>query len=115
MTNGGHHLDELFLRYKAACPDVEAGADFMPRLWSRIENKRSFSTVFQHLARVLVKASAAACLLLAALNLMPPAPTSALHAKYITYADALSAETTVERTYSSDAVPAYNLPADYQL
>jgi hypothetical protein len=115
MTNNERHLDELFLRYRSACPDVEASAEFMPKLWARIENKRNFSSVFQHLGRVLVKASAAACLLLAGLNLLPPAATSAIHAKYATYADALSAEMTLERTYVSDTAPAYNLPADYQL
>ena len=112
MTNDERHLDELFLKYKSACPDAEASKDFMPKLWAGIENKRSFSLVFEHLGRIWVKASVATCLLLAALNMIPP---SATHTKYATYADVLSAETTVERTYPSDLNPAYNLPADYQL
>jgi hypothetical protein len=34
-------LDRLFTDYRAACPDPEAGANFMPTLWQRIEARRN--------------------------------------------------------------------------
>jgi hypothetical protein len=102
MTDFDRHLDELLLQYRDACPEVEASTDFMPRLWARIDSRRSFPFVFQRLARVLVTASAAACLVLAALNLAPHS-AERLHTKYATYADALSAESALERTYFADA------------
>ena len=114
MTESDRHLDELFLRYRAACPEVTEKADFMPRLWARIENRSSFPLVFQRLGRVLVTASAAACLLLAALNLAPHAAWASSRSAYATYADALSAETTLERTYSTGAVKPESFPIDFR-
>jgi hypothetical protein len=113
MAEREPHLDGLWLEYRAACPDVEPGPDFMPRLWARIENRGSFTSVFQRLARVLVTVAAAACLFLAALNLAPhPARTSS-HSKYASYTDALAAETTLERTYYSDSRRPEAFPIDF--
>ena len=39
--NGGDRLDALFAEYREACPDREASANFMPRLWEQIEARRS--------------------------------------------------------------------------
>ena len=71
MTESDRHLNELFSSYRAAVPDVAESPDFIPRMWARIESRRSFPLVFQRLARILVTASAATCLFLAALNLAP--------------------------------------------
>jgi hypothetical protein len=109
-----HRLDELFSKYRQACADCDPSADFMPHLWARIEGKRSFSFVFQRLARTLVTASVGACLLLGALNLLPRSTSRSFRNGYATYTDALSAETTVERTYYSGAIPpAANVAPDY--
>jgi len=57
-------LDRLFEAYRAACPDVEPGADFMPRLWQKIEARQGVSVVFGRLARNLATAALAlSCLL----------------------------------------------------
>ncbi len=37
----GDKLDALWVEYRNACPDPEAGAGFMPGLWQRIEARRS--------------------------------------------------------------------------
>ena len=112
---GAADLDGLFARYRSACPDVEPGADFMPRLWARIERKPTFSFIFGRLARSLVTASAVSCLLLAALNMVPHSGVSRAHSKYATYIDALSAEGTLERTYYSEAKPPVrSIPADFE-
>jgi hypothetical protein len=34
-------LDGMFQEYRAALPDVEPGARFMPGLWQRIEARRT--------------------------------------------------------------------------
>ena len=57
-------LDALFEAYRAACPDLEPGADFMPRLWQRIEARQGVSAVFGRLARNLATAALALSTLL---------------------------------------------------
>lgn len=91
-------LDELFKSYKNACPEPEPGAQFMPEIWSRIDSRHSFSFIFGRFSKPLATLSAAACLLLAALNLMstPQAPPS--------YADALLSDSSAEQTYFTEAV-----------
>ena len=57
-------LDALFEAYRAACPDREASANFMPLLWQRIEARQSVSVVFSRLARNLMTAALALSILL---------------------------------------------------
>jgi len=52
-------LDALFAAYRAACPDLEPSANFMPQLWKKIEARERMSTVFGRLARNLVTAALA--------------------------------------------------------
>lgn len=100
MTNDDSGLDDLFQKYRAACPEVEASASFMPKLWEKIESRRSFWCAFQGLARTAMTASTALCLLLLVLNFMA-APQSRLAP---TYADALAADHTAEQTYYAEAI-----------
>ena len=73
MSNEESQLDQLFQSYRAACPDVEPGADFMPRLWQAIEARRGFWFAFEHWARTAMAACTAVCLLLLVLNFVLPA------------------------------------------
>lgn len=57
-------LDRLFEVYRAACPDVEPSAGFMPQLWQKIEARQSVSLVFGRLARNLATAGLALSVLL---------------------------------------------------
>jgi anti-sigma-K factor RskA len=93
-------LDGLMESYRAACPDVEAGADFMPRLWQKIEARTGFWSIFQGFARTAMAACAALALLLLALNLvsMPPA------APIPSYTDALMADHSAEKTYYAETI-----------
>ena len=103
MEQEERDLDNFFQRYKTSCPDVEPNVNFMPKLWKRIEARRSFSFAFQRLARAAMAASAVLSLLLLLLNAaadlhplaVPIAPT---------YADALAADHTVETTYYAEAI-----------
>ncbi len=110
MTNDESRLDDLFQRYRDACPEVDPSADFMPALWRKIESRQSFWSVFERFGGLVTAASAALCLLLLALTLAIP-PTS--HNVAPTYADALMADHTVERTYYAEAIRT-NLQTDEQ-
>jgi hypothetical protein len=101
MTNDDSQLDELFKRYRAACPDVEPQVNFMPEIWQKIETRHSFSFLFRRLARTAFSASAALCLLLLVLNLIS---SQQAHLLAPTYVDALMADHTAEKTYYTEAI-----------
>jgi anti-sigma-K factor RskA len=61
-------LDTLWAEYRAACPDPEPGASFMPNLWQKIEARRVETTsVFRHMAQAWAVAALALALILAVL------------------------------------------------
>jgi hypothetical protein len=115
MSNDETRLDELFQTYRASCPDIEPGANFMPNLWQKIEARHSFGFVFQRLARTVMTASAALCLLLVVLNLIS---SEQVHLLTPSYADALMADHTAETTYYTEAIRSAptsdDLPRAYQ-
>jgi hypothetical protein len=117
MMNDDRHLDGLFSRYRAACPDPEASPEFMPKLWARIEGPRSFSFVFQRLGRLLLTSSAATCLLFVALNMAPHPAVPVTRTGYATYTDALSStDNMLEHTYYSaeSSPPVNSVPPEYE-
>ena len=99
MTDDERELDDLFHRYRSACPEVEGSGNFMPKVWEKIENRRSFWFAFRGLARTAMAASTALCLLLLLLNFIA-VPQSHLP----TYADALAADHSAEQTYYAEAI-----------
>ena len=71
--NQDDRLDALFAEYRESVSDPEASADFMPKLWQKIEARRAENTwIFRRLAQVCVGATVALTLLLS----MVLAPTS---------------------------------------
>ena len=61
-------LDSLFAEYRAAIPDPDASAGFMPGLWQKIEARRQANvTVFRRWAQVCVGATVALALLMGAI------------------------------------------------
>ena len=96
-------LDALLESYRAACPDVEPGANFMPGVWQKIEARRGFWFVFLREARTALTACAALCLILLILNFITGSPAR-LTAP--TYADALMAEHSAEQTYYTEGIRA---------
>ncbi len=73
----------------------------MPSLWQKIEARQSFWAVFQRFGKTITTASAAVCLLLLVLNLIS---SPAAYNPAATYADALMAEHTAEKTYYAEAI-----------
>jgi hypothetical protein len=109
MIDDDSGLDNFFEAYRAACPDVEPTPGFMPVVWQKIEARRSFWFVFQREARAVVTASAALFVVLLVLNLFSGSQT---HLTASTYADALMADHTAERTYYTEAIRSAPGPED---
>ncbi len=107
--NDDSGLDRTFQEYRAACPDVEPSANFLPGMWQKIEARQSFWYIFRHFGKLVTAASAALCLLLLVLNLIS---SSSTHSLVPSYADALMADHTAEKTYYAEAIR--SIPSDEQ-
>ena len=57
-------LDALFRAYHDACVAPDAGANFMPNLWARIESRQRYTFSFRRMANALTTAAVAASLVL---------------------------------------------------
>ena len=65
MDGVNDKLDALWVEYRAACPDPEAGAGFGPKLWQRIEERRARTAfIFRRLVQACVVASVGLALVL---------------------------------------------------
>jgi len=82
-------LDRLLAAYREACPDVEAAPDFMPRLWQKIEARRTNSYAFGVWTKAFVTAAAVLCLVLGLWQTSVPSQPSFYTQTYI---EALQAE-----------------------
>jgi hypothetical protein len=85
-------LDSLLQVYRAACPDREPSANFMPGLWRRIESRRNFTFSFQRMVRGFVTAAAAVTLAIGVYVSLPrarPAPE-------VSYLEALADANTLD-------------------
>lgn len=64
----GSKLDKAFAAYRAAVPDPDASAGFMPGLWQKIESRRSSNlVVFRRLTQICVAATLALTVVLGAI------------------------------------------------
>jgi hypothetical protein len=90
MSGMDEKLDALWAEYRSACPDVDAGPDFMPRLWQKIDGRRNEAvSLFRRFAQVCVMATLALALLMGVI--IPQFQSDVVSG---TYADALAAEQT---------------------
>jgi len=94
-------LDALFQEYRAACPDRDPGANFMPELWQRIEAGRTFSFSLGRLASGFVTAAVALTLAMA-VYLYAPHGSSPYYSE--TYVEALAAGHAAENADYFEAV-----------
>ena len=60
-------LDRLFVTYREACGCPDASPEFMPNLWGKIEARQNSSVFMFWLAKRLVTAAAAVCVLMGGL------------------------------------------------
>jgi hypothetical protein len=105
MPNQEDKLDGLFAAYRDACFDPDAGPDFMPNLWQKIEARRIDTTsIFQRLAHLCMAATAAVLLLTV---LMTPVVQDDEVLYSSTYADLLAedhADAAYQETLSADVL-----------
>lgn len=102
MDQFNRELSELFAKYKAATPDPDAGANFMPELWRKIEARQSLILRVRRLTQVFVGAAAAASLLFAMIEVAPFASRPEVNASYV---DALAAANPSDSLASLGIVP----------
>jgi len=83
-------LDLLFRAYREACPTPEAGPNFMPQLWQKIESRQTLGFSLRRFASAFVTAAVAASLALGVY--MAKTRTPAANASYYSsYVEALAA------------------------
>lgn len=92
--NLNDRLDSLLAAYRRACPDPQASPDFMPRLWQRIEERRTSTYDLRKWAQAFVTAAMAICLLLGILLTTASQQQSVFYGS--TYLEALASEGTPE-------------------
>jgi hypothetical protein len=68
-------LARLFAEYRDALPDPEPSANFMPRVWQRIEARQRQTVGFRRTARALITAAAAVSFAMAAWIVKEPQST----------------------------------------
>src|SRR5271155_1441437 len=103
MDQFNDELKALFARYKAAVPDPDASANFMPMLWRKIEARQTLMLRVRKLTQVFVGAAAAVCLLFAMIEVVPAAGSRPeVHASYV---DALAAAHPADNLAALGIVP----------
>jgi hypothetical protein len=104
-------LDALFAAYRDACPELEASADFMPRLWARIEGRRENLAVvaWRRWAQAFVSLAAAACLFMGLLQVFPQQPPPSY--VHTTYVEQLSEDEGPERLLLQEIALTERMPA----
>lgn len=101
MSDSDIRLEQLFAQYREACPDPEPGAEFMPRIWQRIEDRQGFLFSFEHIARFFAAASAVLCVLLLLLDY---GWESRSRFASFSYPDALAANHSPEQTFFTEGL-----------
>ena len=86
-------LDALFQAYRAAWPDRDASANFMPRLWRQIEARQAYTFSFRHMAGGFVTAALALTILLGVFMAIPPRSSPVYPMSYL---QALADENTLD-------------------
>jgi hypothetical protein len=82
--NREEKLDALFAAYRHELPDFDGGAEFVPRLWGKIEARRARSTMWTSWSRRLLAGACCAGLVLAGLAMWAPLTPSAYYeASYV--------------------------------
>lgn len=103
MKRSGEELerqfDELMGRYREACPDPEASAVFMPRLWQNIEARQNYLIEWKRWTQGFLAGAIAAGVLFAVLQVLPDQRPAFYQT---TYLETLAEEQTPERMVYQD-------------
>jgi hypothetical protein len=94
-------LSALWAEYRNAIPDPEAGVNFMPEVWARIEERRTFAFGIRRFARGIITAAAAVSLLMAVYLSVPQRYPSTFYTS--TYLELLAAGQNHDQAELADA------------
>jgi len=94
-------LDECFSAYREACPDPEPSADFMPRLWARIDSRQQqqAAAAWRRWTEAFLSLAAAASLFIVLMQVLPQSTPAYYHS---TYLEQLSEDEATERVLLQD-------------
>jgi anti-sigma-K factor RskA len=105
-------LDQLFAAYKNAAVAPEAGANFMPELWAKIEARRRAESSLWRWANAFVSATAILVMGLGVLWYQQPKPLP--QRAYIEkLTDEISEDHFLEASYMAKAKPVRMMPAEF--
>ena len=90
VPSGGDDLSRLFAQYRESLPDPEPDALFMPRLWRKIDARRSPNWYLKRWARGFLTAATAVSLLLGGLLALRTPPVSPFYTN--TYLELLASQ-----------------------
>ena len=94
-------FQQLFKGYGEFHSDTEASSDFMPRLWARVEARRSPWFAMQRMARLVVAGAVAAALVMgAAIPFMESRRPAGFYADVVAHDDR-----SADQEYASASVP----------
>jgi hypothetical protein len=102
MDQFNNELNALFAKYRAAVPDPDPSANFMPELWRTIEARQTLMLRIRKLTQVFVGAAAAVCLLFAVVEVVPGVTGSEVRGSYV---DVLVAANPADNLASLGIVP----------
>ena len=71
MDKFNDEIAALIAQYRDALSDPEPSAGFMPKLWNRIDARRSFTFRIRRLTQIFVAGAAAMCLAMTFVMVLP--------------------------------------------
>ena len=83
MDQYNDEVNALFAKYKAALPDLDASANFMPELWRIIEARQTLILRIRKMTQVFVGAAAAVSLLFAMIEVAPGVYRPEVNGSYV--------------------------------
>ena len=113
MAKAEDELNRLYEAYRRACPDPEAGPDFMPGVWRKIEARRRFTMTLRRWTGAFVTASAALCLAMAVYMGTVVAMQQESAVLTTTYTEALDTDNYETMAYADVVSPEVFQQADY--
>ncbi len=82
-SSNDRKLDDLFRDYRNACPDMDGGAAFTPRLWQKIESRKGVPFLMGRFTRMFVTAAAALCVAMGLFLTIPQSQTFLVSQTYL--------------------------------
>ena len=83
MNRSDEPLDALLLLYRDSAAVPEASANFMPKLWEKIEGRRTFTFRLKRVSQVFVGSAAVICLCLGGFMVVPHSQGAQHPATYV--------------------------------